>query len=171
MKIFVFFLITLFATFATAKTVKEFYPDGTIKSAVTYKDGKKNGVDHAYYPDGATLKHAYSYAYGRLHGLQQEYDKNALLLQEENYRHGRLDGRSRYYQNGLLVSEADYQNGLLDGEYKEFFPSGMIRLVIFWRRGKATEGYKYTEEGSRTSLSAETLKLLNTDKKSTSSTK
>ncbi len=171
MKISVFFLITLFVTFASAKTVKEFYPDGTIKSAITYKDGKKNGADHAYYPDGATLKHAYSYVYGRLHGLQQEYSKNALLTQEENYRHGRLDGRSRYYQNGLLVSEADYKNGMLDGDYSEFFPSGMIKVKIFWRRGKAMEGYKYTEDGARTSLSADTLKLLNADKKSTSSTK
>ncbi|MEA3455318.1 MAG: hypothetical protein U9R26_02315 [Campylobacterota bacterium] len=167
MRIILFFLITLLATFASAKTVKEFYPDGSIKSAVTYKDGKKNGVDHAFYPDGATLRHAYNYAYGRLHGLQQEYDKNALLTQEENYRHGRLDGRSRYYQNGLLVSEADYQNGLLDGGYREYFPSGMVRVEIFWRRGKATEGYKYREDGSRTSLSTETLQILN--KKSSSS--
>ena len=170
MKIFVLFLITLFATLANAKTVKEFYPDGTIKSAVTYKDDKKNGVEHAFYPDGATLKHAYTYAYGRLHGLQQEYSENALLVQEENYRHGRLDGRSRYYQNGLLVSEADYRNGLPDGEYREYFPSGMVKLEIFWRRGKATEGFKYSEGGSRTSLSAETLRILN-NKKSTSSAK
>jgi len=168
MKIFVLFLIILFATLANAKTVKEFYPDGTIKSAVTYKDGKKNGVDHAYYPDGATLKHAYSYVYGRLHGLQQKYSKNALLTQEENYRNGRLDGRSRYYQNGLLVSEVNYQNGLLDGVYREYFPSGIVKLEIFWRRGKATGGFKYSEEGSKTSLSAKTVKILN-DKKSTSS--
>ncbi len=169
MKLSLLFLITMLLTFTHANTVKSYYPDGTIKSAVTYKDGKKNGVEHAFYEDGATLKYAKTYAHGRLHGLQQEYSQDALLIQEESYRQGRLDGRSRYYQNGLLVSEADYQNGIPEGEYTEFYPSGMRKLEIFWSRGKAIEGYQYTEGGSKRPLSSETLKILTN--KSTSSTK
>jgi len=153
-------LLILMVTMGHAKTIKHYYPDGTIKSATTYKDGRKNGIEHIFYPDGATLKYSRSYLYGKLHGLQQAYSKDALLIQEENYRRGLLDGRSRYYQNGLLVSEIDYKHGMPDGEYREFYPSGMVRLKVIWRRGTALEGYRYSEDGSIKTIGAKTLKQL-----------
>ncbi len=160
MKLYLFILIPLLLTFTHAKTIKSFYADGTIKSAITYKDGKKNGVEHIFYEDGATLKVANNYVYGRLHGLQQRYSQDALLIQEENYQQGRLDGLSRYYRNGLLQREVEYMNGMVDGTYREFFPSGMRKLEIVWRRDKAVEGYWYTEEGTRSSMSAKAIQNL-----------
>jgi antitoxin component YwqK of YwqJK toxin-antitoxin module len=156
-------LLLLGSLSAWAETVKTFYPDGSKRSETTYKDGRKNGVEHIFYPDGATLKYSRNYVYGKLHGLQQKYDKNALLIEEENYTHGKLDGRSRYYHNGLLVSEIDYRLGLPDGEYKEYYPSGVMRLKIIWLRGKAIEGYRYSEDGKRTPVDAKSLQQL-TDK-------
>jgi len=153
-------LFAFFITFAIAETHKSYYPDGKIKSAATYKDGIKSGVEHIYYPDGATLMYAKNYLHGKLHGLQQKYDKSALLIQEENYTHGKLDGKSRYYHNGLLVSEIEYRRGLPDGEYKEFYPSGVMRLRIIWRRGKAIEGYRYGEDGSTSPVENKTLQAL-----------
>jgi antitoxin component YwqK of YwqJK toxin-antitoxin module len=164
MKLLSIFLVTLLTTFAMAKTVKTFYPDGSKKSETSYKEGKKNGIEHIFYPDGATLKYSKSYIYGKLHGLQQSYSQDAMLVREISYNHGRLDGRSRYYHKGLLTKEIDYRNGLLDGSYKEFFPSGLIKLEIFWRNGRAIEGYSYSEEGKRTPINAKVLKELQSDK-------
>jgi len=156
-------LATLLMTFVYAKTVKEFYEDGTIKSATTYKDGKKNGVEHAYYPDGATLRYAKNYEFGKLHGLQQTYSEDALLIQEESYRKGQLDGRSRYYKDGLFYKEIEYNHGKLDGTYREFYPTGVTKLEIRWDRGRAVEGYIYDEIGQRTAMRAKELLRLKPD--------
>ena len=164
MKYILAILLAVFGTFSLAETKKSYYPDGVIKSAITYKDGKKNGAEHIYYPDGAILQYSRNYVYGKLHGLQQKYDKDAMLIQEESYSFGRLDGRSRYYHNGLLIREVDYRNGLLDGSYREFFPSGLIRLEILWRNGRAIEGYTSDENGKRTTLGSKSLHALKPDK-------
>lgn len=156
-------LATILMTFAYAKTLKEFYEDGTIKSAITYKNGKKNGVEHAYYPDGATLRYAKNYEHGRLHGLQQTYSKDAILIQEESYKKGQLDGRSRYYNDGLLYKEIEYNHGKLDGTYREFYPTGMTKLEIRWDRGRAVEGYIYDEIGRRSAMSTKELYRLKPD--------
>jgi len=150
----------LLSVFTFAETDKLYYPDGTIKLVITYKDGKKNGVEHAFYEDGATLKYAKNYAYGKLHGSQQQYSRDALLIQEENYKQGRLDGRNRYYRNGLLKREVEYNHGMVDGIYREFYPSGLVKVEIIWRRDRAIEGYEYNDEGKRTPLKAEFLQHL-----------
>ena len=150
-------LILLASVLFALETKKSYYPDGTIKSATTYKDGKKNGVEHIYFQDGATLKYSRNYVYGKLHGLQQEYNRNAILISEESYSHGRLDGVSRFYKNGLLSRQIEYRNGFLDGTYREFYPSGLIKLEIRWRRGIPEEGYIYDETGNRKAMSKKSM--------------
>jgi len=165
MKYILLILFVLTMAPADTSTKKTYYPDGKIKTAVTYKDGKKNGSSHFYYPDGATLKYSRNYVYGKLHGLQQEYSPDAILISEESYNHGRLDGRSRRYdKNGLLQSEKNYRNGMLEGVSKEFYPNGLVKMEIRWRRGNIVEGYLYGEDGSRRSLTAEELKIFASDK-------
>ena len=160
MRLNLLFLLALLSVFTLAETTKSYYPDGTIESAVTYKDGKKNGAEHTFYADGATLKYAKNYAYGKLHGSQQQYSQDALLIQEENYKHGRLDGHSRYYRKGLLKREVEYNHGMVDGTYREFYPSGLVKVEIIWRRDKAIEGYEQNKDGIRTSLKAKFLQNL-----------
>jgi len=149
--------------YAKNETIKKFYDDGTIKSATTYKNGKKNGAEHIYYPDGAILQSAHKYVYGKLHGLQQEYSKSAMLIKEENYKHGRLDGVSRYYTKGLLSREVTYRNGKIEGVYREFYPTGITKVEIRWERGIAVEGYIYNKVGEREPISSEKLQSLKPD--------
>ena len=160
MKAAILILMIISLAFATTETKKSYYPDGVIKSAITYKNGKKNGAEHIYYPDGAILQYSRNYVLGRLHGLQQEYDQNAMLIKEESYSHGRLDGRSRYYHNGILTQEVEYRNGLLDGTYREFFPSGLVKVEIFWKNGRTIEGYRYDKDGRRKAIDKQTLQAL-----------
>jgi len=150
------FLITL----GWSETIKTFYADGKLKSATSYKKGKKVGIEHIYYKDGATLKYAKNYKDGKLHGLQQVYRKNALLVREENYRYGKLDGKSRYYTDGLLSKEVIYSMGMIDKEYKEFYPTGLTKLKIIWKSGEPVEGYFYNEIGQAKALSKQKLQSL-----------
>jgi len=149
--------------YAKSETIKKFYDDGTIKSVTTYKDGKKNGAEHIYYPDGAILQSAHKYVYGKLHGLQQEYSSSAMLIKEENFKHGRLDGVSRYYTDGLLTREITYKNGKVEGVYREFFPTGVTKVEIRWERGVAVEGYIYNKVGERRAMSSKELQSVKLD--------
>ncbi|MBN2825258.1 MAG: hypothetical protein JXQ76_08045 [Campylobacterales bacterium] len=154
-------LTLLLMSFSYAQTIKTFYPDGKLKSATFYKKGKKNGVEHIYYPDGATLKYAKNYEEGKLHGLQQIYRKDALLILEENYKEGKLDGKSRYYTGGLLNKEVLYKDGKLNGTYIEFYPSGLKKLEIIFEQDKVIEGHLYDEIGQGKSISNQKLQDLN----------
>jgi len=145
---------------ANSETIKKFYNDGTIQSATTYKNGKKNGAEHIYYPDGAILRSAHKYVHGKLHGLQQEYSSSAMLIKEENFKHGKLDGVSRYYTKGLLAREVTYKNGKIEGVYREFFPTGITKVEIRWERGIAVEGYLYNKVGERRSMSVKQLRSI-----------
>lgn len=142
------------------ETVKKFYTNGKIYSATFYKKGKKNGIEHIYYPDGATLKYAKSYANNKLHGVQQAYHKSALVSFEENYLHGTLDGKSRYYVGGLLSKEIIYQMGVIKN-YKEFYQTGVVKLEIVWKKGEPIEGHFYNEIAQGKPLSAQKLQELN----------
>ena len=158
---FICLWIILCVSAVSAETKKFYYPDGKLKAAISYKDGKKNGAEHLYYPDGATLRSAKNFVYGRLHGLSQEYRPNATIIREVNYRHGVREGKSRSYdENGLLQSEAEYRNGELDGVFREFYPSGVVKVETFWNKGRILNGYRYSEDGSRrVPLKPDELKL------------
>jgi antitoxin component YwqK of YwqJK toxin-antitoxin module len=153
-------LTILLLSLLHGETIKTFYANGNVKSATSYKKGKKDGIEHIYYPDGATLKYAKSYEKGKLHGLQKIYRKNALLFLEESYSHGILNGKSRYYKNGLLDKEIIYQMGAVDKSYKEFYPTGLTKLEIIWDKGEPIEGYTYSQIGEAKAIGNKKLKEL-----------
>ena len=151
----------LIISFVQAQTIKTFHPNGKIQSATFYKKGKKNGVEHIYYLDGATLKYAKNYQNDKLHGLQQIYRKDALLVLEESYKSGKLHGKSRYYTGGLLTKEIDYKEGEIDGKYIEFYPSGVKKLEIIFKQNRVIEGHLYSEIGQGKAIDNQKLQTLN----------
>lgn len=171
MKIFTATLLMISTTLLPAKTIKIFYPDGTVRAATTYKNGKKSGVEHIFYSDGATLKYSHNYINGKKHGIQQSYSQGAMLIQEVNYNNGLLEGRSRFYQNGMLESEKDYKNGLLDGVSKTFYSNGLIKSEITWHKGEAEEGYIYSEDGKRVSIGIDGLKRVESENRQSTTIK
>jgi antitoxin component YwqK of YwqJK toxin-antitoxin module len=144
----------------SAETQKSYYPDGTIKSATSYKNGKRNGIEHIYYPDGATLMYAKPYVNDKVHGILQAYRPNAMLKYETVYKYGVLDGRSRYYSDkGLLKAEIDYIRGLKDGKMSLFYPSGLLKIETFWKKGRLISGYIFQEDSSRRVFSSDEKRI------------
>ncbi len=153
-------LLILSFSIVLAKTQKSYYPDGTIKSATSYKNGKKNGIEHIYYPDGATLMYAKPYVNDKVHGILQAYRENAILKYETVYRYGVLDGRSRYYNDsGLLKAEIDYKRGLKDGKMSLFYPSGLLKIETIWKKGRLISGYIFQEDSSRRAFNSEEKRI------------
>ena len=50
------------------------------------------------------------------------------------------------HPNGKPHIEKSYYNNNLDGEYKEFYPSGQVKVHGFYKDGQPTGEWKYYDE-------------------------
>jgi len=101
-----------------------------------YADGKLKTVTR-FSKDGKTAR-AVSYA------------KNGRKIAEGNYHNEKKDSTWRYYSDfdGVLLSEESYTNGLINGVSKTFYPGGTVAEVIQYRDGKKDgEWVQYYEDG------------------------
>jgi uncharacterized protein len=95
-----------------------FYPDGTVRSQGSYKDGKREGSWTFFYPSGKTEQQG-SYKEDLATGAWKWYYSNGTVHRDELYRKGREDGHAIEYDTlGNVVSEGDYVDGLRVGKWK-----------------------------------------------------
>lgn len=100
---------------------KEFYPDGKVKTEVTFSEGKKHGYYKEFDPKGQLLN-VYKY-------VMDVIDTDAPEL-------ARLDVKTEYYEDGTKKYE---------GTFKEGKPVGVHNL--FDTKGEITKTKLYTDEG------------------------
>jgi hypothetical protein len=116
--------------------VKSYYPDGAIKSEITFKDGKQHGKAKQYYNDG-TLAREIDYANNIIHGWAKRYWETGKLYQETPYDSGKIHGvQKRYNGAGKLTAVATYSQGfdcmglkeyLVDGSLKTEYPKIVLK--------------------------------------------
>ena len=160
MKKVIILVVALSLSGLVANTQKTFYPDGTVKSATSYKNGKKNGIEHNYYPDGATLMFAKPFVNDKLHGIVQAYTKNAILKYEMTYRYGLLDGKSRFYdEKAQLKADIDYSKGFKNGYMSLYYSNGLMMMRTKWKNGELKGGYKYSKDGIKTAFTSKEMKI------------
>jgi len=104
-------LITLESLFAQNGTVKSYYPEGTIKSEISFVNDVLDGSAIWYYPNG-NLKSEKNYSNGILYGWIKEYFDSGLLKEEYYAKNGIKDGTQRiFYENGALKELSEYSDG------------------------------------------------------------
>lgn len=118
--------------------VEQFRADGSIKSAINLKNGKRHGIAKSYYKNG-DLRQQIEYYNNVKHGLAITYYENGNKYQETPYYNGEIHGTQKKYRlNGKLMAEVPYSNGqpcqglieyLLNGEKKKQYPRINIRSV------------------------------------------
>ncbi|MTI23301.1 toxin-antitoxin system YwqK family antitoxin [Fulvivirga sp. RKSG066] len=118
--------------------VEQFRADGSLKTSVALKDGKRHGEAKSYYKDG-TLRQSINYVNNVKEGLAVTYYQNGRKYQETPYEKGKINGiRKKYRMNGNLMAEVPYINNepcaglveyLLNGERKTNYPHIKIRPV------------------------------------------
>lgn len=92
-------------------TIKELYPDGTIKSFKQYKKGKLEGYSKEYFPSGR-LAFIQTVKNGKINGPVKAYYENGVLRAEIQYVDNLEQGLLKeYYENGKLKEEVSYING------------------------------------------------------------
>ena len=92
--------------------VKDYYPDGQLKSEVTYKDAKKDGMEYAYdengkpsaewyWEKGEVLRYKAFFTDGKV-AKETVVDKNGDSVVDKNG-HAILETAKEYYESGKIA--------------------------------------------------------------------
>ena len=132
------------------------WPNGQIKEIPAFKNGLPHDTWTGYWPDGST-RYTLEYKQGDKHGNELRYDSTGVLIFEVKFKKGLKDGTEKeYFVNGNLKRSARYKNGDLDGK-TELFDSLGIKLETiaykdslrdgktsqWWPNGEAHKRYTY----------------------------
>lgn len=114
---------------------KAYYNDGKLKKECTFKDNKLNGSFKEYYSNGKVTYSAI-YVNGAREGLVQAYSETGQLEDEYNYKNGLLNGISKDYLDGKLLQKSTYIQDRLDGEFFYYHPNGKVKIKTLYKQDK-----------------------------------
>jgi antitoxin component YwqK of YwqJK toxin-antitoxin module len=128
---------------ACTKTEKQYYEDGTIKSEVVKKHGKKEGPARYYHANGKIQQETF-YKEDELEGLSRRWHFNGSLELEENYKQGLKNGKaSGYTKKGKLIWQAYYVRDTLNGPWEEFHENGTPKVQGYYKMGLYDKVWRY----------------------------
>ncbi len=98
-----------------------------VMSREFYKNGKLNGTQTTYYPDGAKTEEL-NFVNDVREGENLYYSPEGVVIKKLQYRNGQLQGPAFYYDaSGVLVIEGFYKDGQKHGLWK-YFKNGVLEL-------------------------------------------
>ena len=139
--------------------MKEFYPDGTLKSftpvvnglrngeynsfyestklklKATFIDDKMYGTATEYYESGA-LKNTAEMSNNLINGSRKFYSENGMLKAEEIYQNNVLLKQRTYYENGYIYQDICVRDYKRHGSYKVYYPDGKLKISRYYSYGK-----------------------------------
>lgn len=126
-------------------THTQYYENGSISYQVTYKNGKKEGVEQFFSPEGALIGQG-TYTKERPIEDHIRRDVKGVIIYEAHYdsRGSLLKPIVEYNEEGKPFqqyslakdSEGGYQDGVYDGTYREWYPSGQLKKEFKFSRGE-----------------------------------
>ena len=141
MKYFNIYILSLLLVFTQSckddknGTYEAFFPDGTQKSKVKYKNGVKNGENIRWYKNGQKKFHQF-YKNGKLNGKCLLWYKNGQLKSKVNYVNGSKEGEFHWwYENGEKQLLEYYKNNKMDGETTFWYRNGNICFKNIYKNG------------------------------------
>lgn len=109
-------------------TSKDYRKDGTLENLITYENNRKQGLAANYYPDGITIKTELHYVNGYKQGEAVWYYPDGSVYRKTPYVNGKINGtRTTYYESGVLQSETPYLNGQPGVGLKEYNQDGELK--------------------------------------------
>ena len=109
-------------------TSKEYRKDGTLENMIHYENNRKHGPAYNYYSDGKTVKVEIQYQNGYKHGETRWYYPDGKIYRVTPFVNGKILGlRVTYYENGNLQAEIPYMDSQPGIGLKEYNPDGSPR--------------------------------------------
>ena len=113
-----------------------YFTHGSMKTEVTFKNGKSSGIEKKFYPSGQ-LASAIVFYNGKENGVAK-----------------------KYFESGILRFETSFKNGLKEGPSKEYYQNGTLKSEIRFKNGEAVEGYKIMENGKKKDVPKDLLRWI-----------
>lgn len=119
---------------------KTFYPNGQLKTLITYRQGILDGQKAFWSPQGEVLEEGF-YCNGDLEGRYYQRRPDGIET-VSHYRNHRLNGIEQSFytvpgsDTNVKVREAAYRDGLLDGELSTYNREGIKVSSSLYKQGK-----------------------------------
>lgn len=106
---------------------KKYWPNGNLRSEITYKIGKPHGLYHIYYQSGKSEEQGF-WDDGVNTGDFKRYYENGQLRQHFNFNSlGKRNGTQYYFhENGKTALVVDVINGMESGTMKRYNDQGQL---------------------------------------------
>jgi len=106
------------------KLQKNYRPDGSLLSTITYQGNQRHGLAHNYYPNGQ-IQSSIPYDNNKKHGEVIWYYKSAKIYRTTPYVEGQKHGvRKVYYEDGSLQATQSFKKNLPQSDLTEYTPLG-----------------------------------------------
>lgn len=132
--------------------VRGYYPGGALRSVSQVEEGRLNGAQVLYYPDGS-VERAGTFRAGRSVRPVRLYEAGRLVM-EADVVDGAFDGKAISYDaEGKAVQIRRYRRGKLEGRTEIANTAGGKWGEILFRDDRPVEGFCYGDAGKRLRLS------------------
>jgi antitoxin component YwqK of YwqJK toxin-antitoxin module len=136
--------------FVNDKPVGEFcyfYPDGKLKTVMTYKPGNDEVLSVSYHTNGKKMAEGV-YKQKQKTGEWRYYNDLDILMSEEFYDNGKSIGTwKNYFDDGKLLEVFSWKDGQKDSLWTQYFTDGKIRMTAGYVAGKLEGDVKYYYPG------------------------
>jgi antitoxin component YwqK of YwqJK toxin-antitoxin module len=123
---------------------KFYYPDGSLSSEGTLRNGQPDGFWKTYYPDGV-LKSAGRRTDFQLDSVWLFFDQKGDTINVINYNYGKKNGYTLTYENNLVKSKELYRDDKKQG-VSFYYEKGILHEEIPFKDDKKQgEGYRYNK--------------------------
>jgi len=129
----------------------ENYPDGTVKSQYTLRNGLREGIVRNYTQEGKLFSTA-EYKNDLRDGWLINYNEaNGKLVLKFYFKKDTQNGPAfHYYDQGQLFRESNYVKGRVNGVIKTYWPNGNLKAENTFKMGKPGLGLKEYEKDGKT---------------------
>ena len=100
-------------------TMLTFHANRKVSSKQRMRGGSLDGIYQELTPRAKVVVEGH-YSADQKHGMWKEWTPDGVLLLEQSWKRGKLDGPVKKYVGGKLSMETTYVNGKVSGPYSEF---------------------------------------------------
>lgn len=145
-----FFLITLTILILSScnqqRVEKYYYPNGKIQMEIEKKGKVNHGRFISYYKNGKKEMEL-DYVNGIEEGSYRKYMYKGTVLESGNYVQGKREGVFQFYDDfERLIKKATYHNDTLEGEIIEYYSSGEIKVIGYFKNNLYDGTWSYWDK-------------------------
>lgn len=128
-KFFVILIPLLFLAVSCHHTVKDYYPNGELRSSIEFKGSVQDGVA-SYYDEMGVKKLEVTMVNGKKEGRLRTFFFNGNLQTEEYYVNDMLNGKqTNFDKDGVKLSEIEFKDGVMNGSYQEWHERDILKCA------------------------------------------